>query len=47
MDAERWQRVDDLLQSVLHMPEDQREKFLRQACVEDTALLREVQFSRC
>ena len=43
MDAERWQRVDDLLQSVLHMPEDQREKFLRQACVEDTALLREVQ----
>jgi serine/threonine protein kinase/tetratricopeptide (TPR) repeat protein len=43
MDAERWKRVDDLLQSVLDVPGDQQEEFLRQACAGDAALEREVQ----
>ncbi len=43
MDAERWKRVEDLLQSALELPADQQEEFLRQACGDDTALLQEVQ----
>ena len=43
MDAERWQRVDDLLQSVLQVPDDQQEEFLRQACAGDALLQQEVQ----
>jgi tetratricopeptide (TPR) repeat protein/predicted Ser/Thr protein kinase len=43
MDSERWKRVDDLLQSVLECPLDQRDAFLRQSCVGDPALEREVQ----
>jgi serine/threonine protein kinase len=42
MDAERWQRVDDLLQSALQTPADQQDEFLRQACGDDTNLLEEV-----
>jgi hypothetical protein len=30
MDAERWKRVDDLLQSALEVAPDQQEAFLRQ-----------------
>jgi hypothetical protein len=30
MDAERWKRVDDLLQSALQVPAAQQEEFLRQ-----------------
>jgi Tol biopolymer transport system component/predicted Ser/Thr protein kinase len=43
MDAERWKRVDDLLQSALEVPADQQEDFLSQACAGDTLLLQEVQ----
>jgi eukaryotic-like serine/threonine-protein kinase len=42
MDAERWKRVDDLLQSVLEVPDDQQEEFLRQACGGDALLEQEV-----
>ena len=43
MEAERWKRVDDLLQSVLEVPDDQQEEFLRQACAGDALLRQEVQ----
>jgi eukaryotic-like serine/threonine-protein kinase len=43
MDAERWKRVDDLLQSALRVPGDKQGEFLRQACGHDTDLLEEVQ----
>ena len=43
MDAERWQRVEDLLQSALELPVDRQEEFLRQMCGADTTLLQEVE----
>jgi tetratricopeptide (TPR) repeat protein len=43
MDAERWKRVDDLLQSVLEVPDDEQDQFLRQACAGDAVLEQEVQ----
>src|ERR1700733_1404816 len=43
MDAERWRRVDDLLQSVLQVSPDQQKEFLRQACAGDASLEHEVQ----
>src|ERR1700690_1051780 len=43
MDSERWKRGDDLLQAALPMPADEQEKFLRQECAGDPALLEEVQ----
>src|ERR1700690_4483145 len=42
MDAERWKRVDDLLQAALQVPAERQEDFLRQACAGDAALLQEV-----
>jgi hypothetical protein len=42
MDAERWKRVDDLLQSALQVPAGQQEEFLRQQCGDDSALLEEI-----
>ena len=42
MDAERWKRVDDLLQAALQLPADQQEEFLPQACADDKELLAEV-----
>jgi hypothetical protein len=42
MDAERWKRVDDLLQAALQVPFEQQEEFLRKACAGDAALLEEV-----
>jgi serine/threonine protein kinase len=42
MDAERWKRIDDLLQATLHLPGNQQDEFLRQTCGDDTALLQEV-----
>jgi serine/threonine protein kinase len=42
MDAERWKRVEDLLQAALQLPADQQEEFLRQACADDKELLVEV-----
>ncbi|MFZ0731468.1 MAG: protein kinase [Candidatus Sulfotelmatobacter sp.] len=42
MDAERWKRVDDLLQAALQVPAEQQEEFLRQQCGGDSELLEEV-----
>jgi eukaryotic-like serine/threonine-protein kinase len=42
MDAERWKRVDDLLQAALQVPAERQEEFLRQQCGGDSALLEEV-----
>ena len=42
MDSERWKQVDRLLQSVLERPPGERDAFLRQACMGDEALEREV-----
>ena len=42
MDAERWKRVDELLQAGLQVPAGQQEEFLRQQCGGDSELLEEV-----
>jgi predicted ATPase/serine/threonine protein kinase len=42
MDAERWKRVDDLLQATIRLPAEQRETFLTQACAGDAPLAEEV-----
>jgi len=42
MDAERWKRVDVLLQAALRVPAGQQEEFLRQQCGGDSELLEEV-----
>src|SRR5262245_30007733 len=42
MDAERWNQVDNLLQSVLECPSAERDAFLRRACAGDEHLEREV-----
>jgi eukaryotic-like serine/threonine-protein kinase len=42
MDSELWKRVDNLLQSVLERPPEERDAFLRHACGGDESLEREV-----
>src|ERR1700735_2939509 len=42
MDSERWKQVDNLLQAALARPPAERAEFLRQSCVGDQALEREV-----
>src|SRR5262245_17150436 len=42
MDAERWTRVERLLQSVLDLPPDEHDAFLKRSCVGDDALERDV-----
>ncbi len=42
MDSERWKQVDDILQSVMDCPPEERDAFLRQACAGDETLEREV-----
>ena len=42
MDAERWKRIEDLLQAALQKPTEQQEEFLRQQCGRDAELLEEV-----
>jgi eukaryotic-like serine/threonine-protein kinase len=42
MEAERWRRVEDLLQSALQVPAEQQQEFLRQQCGGDANLLEEV-----
>ena len=42
MEAERWKRVDELLQAALQVPAAQQEEFLRQQCGGDSELLEEV-----
>src|SRR5438477_5127425 len=43
MTPERWQQVGKLYQAALALPPDEREAFLDDACVGDTALRREVE----
>src|SRR5258707_14139920 len=43
MDPDRRNEADQLFQSALSLPVDQRTPFLRQACVHDDSLMREVQ----
>jgi serine/threonine protein kinase/tetratricopeptide (TPR) repeat protein len=42
MDSERWKQVDGLLQAALERPPGERAEFLRDACVGDESLEREV-----
>ena len=42
MDAERWKRVDELLQAALQVPAERQEEFMRQQCGGDSELLEEV-----
>jgi serine/threonine protein kinase len=42
MDTERWRHVDRLLDAALARPPDERDAFLREACLGDDALEREV-----
>ena len=42
MDAERWRRVDHLLQSALEVSPEQRDEFLCRECAGDAALEGEV-----
>jgi len=42
MDAERWKRVDDLLQAAVRLPAEKQEGFLNQACAGDDLLAQEV-----
>ena len=42
MDAERWKRVDELLQAALQVPAERQEEFLRQQCGGDSELMEEV-----
>jgi hypothetical protein len=39
MDAERWKRVDELLQAALQVPAGRQQEFLRQPCGGDPKLL--------
>ena len=43
MDAERWQRVEELYHAALERPTEARAKFLAEACVGDAALRRELE----
>jgi hypothetical protein len=42
MDLNRWKRLDNLLQSVLERPLEERDAFLRRACAGDEALERRI-----
>jgi eukaryotic-like serine/threonine-protein kinase len=42
MDAERWKRVDELLQAAIQLPAEEQDAFLRQQCGRDAELLDEV-----
>jgi len=42
MDAERWGRIDELLQAALRVPVEQQDEFLRRQCGHDNELLKEV-----
>src|SRR4051794_14604346 len=42
MTPERWQRIDDILQSALDCPNGERDAFLKAACAGDDGLEQEV-----
>jgi hypothetical protein len=39
MDADRWKRIDELLQAALRLPVEHQEEFLRQQSAGDAELL--------
>ena len=43
MNAERWKRIDELLDAVLEIPNERREEFLSEKCDDDDELKREIQ----
>jgi serine/threonine protein kinase/Tol biopolymer transport system component len=43
MDADRWYRAADVFEAALDRPESQQREYIRQACSDDEALLREVE----
>ena len=43
MNAERWQRIENLLQSALERKPEERAAFLQQACAGDEAIRKEVE----
>jgi serine/threonine protein kinase len=43
MDRERWQQIDPLLKSALSLPDEERARFLAEACGSDEELRREVE----
>lgn len=43
MNLERWNEVDELLQSALQLPAEERGEFVRKACSGDAELEPEVQ----
>ncbi len=42
MDPERWKKIEEVLQSALQRPPDQRDEFVHQACSGDPALEQEI-----
>src|SRR5258708_5582598 len=44
MDPQRWKQVDDLFQSALDRPPDERDAFLRNACAGDDTLERQIRW---
>jgi len=42
MNPERWQRIDEILEAVSHLPADQEDSFLRSTCGEDFSLEQEI-----
>ena len=42
MDSDRWKQIDSLLQAALECPQNERDKFLRHACLGDAELECEV-----
>ena len=42
MDSERWKQIDNLLQSALQRPAEERDAFLKRACPNDATLEREI-----
>jgi predicted Ser/Thr protein kinase len=42
MEAKRWKQIDDLLQSVMDLPPEERDSFLQYACAGDETLEQEV-----
>lgn len=42
IDAERWKRIDALLQAALRVPAPEQNEFLQRECGDDVELLEEV-----
>lgn len=42
MDAKRWQQIEDIFQTALDLPDDERDEYVRRECGDDLELLAEV-----